>query len=79
MSACSRCGAQFGCAMADGLDAPCWCLAMPLVVAVPASDGGAACWCPACLKAHIAAQDQATKDPATQDPAAPDQGAPAAD
>ncbi|MES2899701.1 MAG: cysteine-rich CWC family protein [Pseudomonadota bacterium] len=53
MSLCARCGAQFGCAMADGLEAPCWCLSMPPVVAVPAADAAASCWCPACLKAHI--------------------------
>ncbi|HBI69847.1 MAG TPA: hypothetical protein DDZ22_12800 [Massilia sp.] len=66
MSLCSRCGAAFGCAMADGGDGPCWCTQLPPVVpvpnvataAVPASGTGVAaetaCWCPACLKAHIA-------------------------
>jgi len=42
--------------MADGLDGPCWCVAMPPVVAVPPGGAGAACWCPDCLNAHIAAQ-----------------------
>lgn len=56
MSTCSRCGAEFGCAMADGGEGPCWCTELPAVVAVPAADGAAACWCPVCLKQHIAAQ-----------------------
>jgi len=65
MSVCARCGAVFGCAMADGGDGqPCWCTALPAVVPVPAPDlarggnpagqAGAACWCPACLRRHIA-------------------------
>ncbi|MFC5477537.1 cysteine-rich CWC family protein [Massilia suwonensis] len=53
MSVCSRCGAPFGCAMADGGDAPCWCTELPPVVPVPGAEAG--CWCPACLRAHIAA------------------------
>jgi hypothetical protein len=52
MSSCSRCGAEFGCAMADGSDVPCWCTELPPVVPVPGEAG--ACWCPACLKQHIA-------------------------
>lgn len=56
MSRCTRCGAQFGCAMADGLDAPCWCVSMPPLVAVPAADEASGCWCPACLKAHLEQQ-----------------------
>ncbi|MDB5754593.1 MAG: hypothetical protein JWR56_1021 [Massilia sp.] len=52
MSTCSRCGAGFGCAMADGCDHPCWCTALPAAVPVPGQP--AACWCPACLKQHIA-------------------------
>ncbi|MES3023138.1 MAG: cysteine-rich CWC family protein [Pseudomonadota bacterium] len=54
MSTCSACGAQFGCAMADGGAEPCWCTALPPVVALPGA--GASCWCPACLKQHIEAQ-----------------------
>jgi hypothetical protein len=57
MSVCSRCGAEFGCAMADGSAGPCWCTTLPAVVPLPDSEG--ACWCPACLKQHIA--DQAAK------------------
>jgi hypothetical protein len=61
MSTCERCGATFHCAMKDGPDAaPCWCTLLPPVVAVPRQQGDAApaasCWCPDCLKAHIAAQ-----------------------
>ncbi|SHH43514.1 cysteine-rich CWC family protein [Massilia sp. CF038] len=51
MSVCSRCGADFGCAMADGLPGECWCISLPPVVAVPS--GVASCWCPTCLKQHI--------------------------
>jgi hypothetical protein len=54
MSTCTRCGAEFGCAMADGSDAPCWCTQLPPVVPVPGAQAG--CWCPACLRAHIEAQ-----------------------
>ncbi len=61
MSTCSRCGAQFSCAMADpdGSNAPCWCAALPTVVPVPGVPG-AACWCPTCLRAHIAQQTDDT-------------------
>lgn len=61
MSTCSRCGATFGCAMADGLDAPCWCVSLPPVVPVPGVD--ASCWCPACLQSHIAASRAALAPP----------------
>jgi hypothetical protein len=60
MSQCSRCGAEFGCTMVDGGKGPCWCTEMPPVVPVPGLD--AACWCPACLKQHIAEQAR-TIDP----------------
>jgi hypothetical protein len=62
MSQCSRCGATFGCAMADALPGPCWCTTMPPVVALPGLD--ASCWCPACLKLHIAAQESSRESPA---------------
>ena len=61
MSICSRCGAAFGCAMADKLDGPCWCTSMPAVVAVPVAE--ASCWCPACLKLHIEAQGRSEETP----------------
>jgi hypothetical protein len=61
MSTCTRCGAPFGCAMADGLDAPCWCTELPPAVPVPAEALG--CWCPQCLRDHIA-QAQAARDAA---------------
>ena len=59
MSICTRCGAPFGCAMADGGTEPCWCTTLPPVVPVPvtrdAAQGNApGCWCPACLRQHIA-------------------------
>lgn len=70
MSTCSRCGASFGCAMVDGGAGPCWCTELPPAVPVPEAGGSAAqaaCWCPACLRAHIAQQSR------------PDDGAPPAD
>jgi len=54
MSICTRCGAEFGCAMARESPEPCWCTALPPAVAVPADAVG--CWCPACLRAYIDAQ-----------------------
>ncbi len=60
MSVCSRCGAAFGCAMADGGSEPCWCTALPPVIPVPGVEVG--CWCPACLRAQI---EQAAGDPLT--------------
>jgi hypothetical protein len=64
MSNCTRCGASFGCAMADGDDAPCWCTRLPPVVPVPGVDTG--CWCPACLREYIDAQKtNSTEVPAT--------------
>lgn len=71
MSTCKRCGATFHCAMADtgaagGNDGPCWCTAMPPAVPVPAADQtDVTCWCPACLKHHIA-QRQAAAGPTSQ-------------
>jgi hypothetical protein len=63
MSTCTRCGAPFGCAMADGGTEPCWCTTLPPVVPVPtpvtrdaAQDAAPGCWCPACLRQHIAQQ-----------------------
>ncbi|OON59442.1 hypothetical protein B0920_23990 [Massilia sp. KIM] len=53
MSTCTRCGAEFGCAMAEGSAEPCWCTQLPPAVPVPQEALG--CWCPACLQAHIAA------------------------
>ncbi|MCE3608317.1 hypothetical protein LXA47_32635 [Massilia sp. P8910] len=50
--------------MADGTAGPCWCTELPPVVAVPVEGGAAACWCPACLKAHIEARKDSTDQPA---------------
>ncbi len=61
MSICTRCGAEFGCAMIDGDSTPCWCMALPPVVKVP--QGAAGCWCPACLRAQLAAQDVEVSEP----------------
>lgn len=62
MSVCKRCGAAFSCAMVDGNDgSPCWCTAMPPAVPVPAVSADPVtdltCWCPACLKQHIAERE----------------------
>jgi hypothetical protein len=63
MSTCTRCGADFSCAMAEGASAPCWCTQLPPALPLPGAP--AACWCPACLKQHIAAQQEsASKVPA---------------
>ncbi|WP_229427475.1 cysteine-rich CWC family protein [Pseudoduganella albidiflava] len=49
---------------AGGDEAPCWCTHLPPVVPVPRQEGAkegqtataaVGCWCPDCLKAHIAA------------------------
>ncbi|MFC0251597.1 cysteine-rich CWC family protein [Massilia consociata] len=61
MSVCTRCGASFGCAMRDGNPEPCWCTALPPVVPVPVPQEAAGCWCPACLRSHIEAE-QAKRD-----------------
>jgi hypothetical protein len=66
MSTCTRCGAAFGCAMADGGDGPCWCTRLPPVVPLPGKDTQAGCWCPACLAQHIALQDSALADDAAR-------------
>jgi len=63
MSTCSLCGAEFSCAMVDADPAtaaqPCWCTYLPASLPVPsAPDAG--CWCPACLKKHIAATQKTT-------------------
>jgi hypothetical protein len=64
MSTCTRCGASFGCAMADGSAGPCWCTTLPPVVPVPvpagAEQAAPGCWCPACLRQHIAQQASAS-------------------
>jgi hypothetical protein len=70
MSTCSLCGASFGCAMRDGSDGPCWCTTLPPVVPVPApipapsgaQDAPPGCWCPACLRQHIAQRAEASPD-----------------
>jgi hypothetical protein len=65
MSTCSRCGAQFSCAMKDADPAaaaqPCWCTYLPAALPVP-SDAGASCWCPACLRQHMIDHPQTLPD-----------------
>jgi hypothetical protein len=46
--------------MADGSAGPCWCTQLPPVVPVPGA--ASACWCPACLKQHIAGQASAAPE-----------------
>jgi hypothetical protein len=68
MSTCTRCGAAFGCAMADGNDgAPCWCTRLPPVAALPPAGDAAGCWCPACLAQHLAQRTAAPPTPADTD------------
>jgi len=55
MSVCSRCGAEFGCAMADGGTHPCWCTTLPAAVPLP-QGARQGCWCPDCLARHIEEQ-----------------------
>jgi hypothetical protein len=65
MSTCTRCGAAFGCAMADGGEEACWCTALPPIVPVPragAEQPAPGCWCPACLRQHIAQQAGVSPD-----------------
>ena len=63
MSQCTLCGAAFQCGQLDpNASTPCWCTALPLAVPVPGNTV-AACWCPACLQAHIANLDSAAKAP----------------
>jgi hypothetical protein len=54
MSLCARCGATFGCAMAEGTGEPCWCTRLPPAVPVPPPGSATGCWCPACLERHLA-------------------------
>jgi hypothetical protein len=44
--------------MLEGGDAPCWCTTLPPVVPVPSDteQPSPGCWCPACLRQHIALQ-----------------------
>ncbi|WP_343730375.1 cysteine-rich CWC family protein [Duganella sp.] len=66
MSTCSRCGAQFSCAMKDADPAapaqPCWCTTLPPAVAIPSAPG-ASCWCPDCLRQHILDMAQTPASP----------------
>ncbi|WP_342115788.1 cysteine-rich CWC family protein [Pseudoduganella sp. OTU4001] len=65
MSTCERCGAEFHCAMADAApgqkpsgapgETPCWCTFLPPALPVPGEAAAVGCWCPDCLRAHIAA------------------------
>jgi hypothetical protein len=46
--------------MADGSAGPCWCTELPAIVPLPGVDAG--CWCPACLRAHIAEAARTTNE-----------------
>jgi len=59
MSTCTRCGASFGCAVADGSGTPCWCTRLPPLAALPPA--GAGCWCSSCLEQHIAHAREAAR------------------
>jgi len=47
---CARCGAAFDC----GLGGDCWCAAEDFRLPMPASESGADCLCPNCLRAAAA-------------------------
>ncbi|WP_308923291.1 cysteine-rich CWC family protein [Janthinobacterium sp. J1-1] len=54
MSLCTLCGAPFSCGQVDpAASGPCWCAALPAAVPLP-GNSATGCWCPACLRAHIA-------------------------
>jgi hypothetical protein len=60
MSACPRCGAQFGCGAANAAsDGPCWCTRLPPLdprtVALQGADAAGRCFCPRCLRELLAA------------------------
>lgn len=70
MSVCTRCGASFTCAMADGGADPCWCASLPLVMPVPSTEvltpaADPSCWCPDCLRRHISGSAASAASPAT--------------
>jgi hypothetical protein len=51
--------------MQDGSAGPCWCTTLPPVVPVPLPSGaqdGKGCWCPVCLRQHIAQRAEASPD-----------------
>jgi len=52
---CPECGARFECAVAAGKER-CWCFDLPPLPGAP--DPKAACLCPTCLKARIAARGE---------------------
>jgi Cysteine-rich CWC len=61
MSRCTRCGTSFTCGMADAADGPCWCTALPPLppsayVREAGNPAGGSCFCPACLRALLEAQ-----------------------
>lgn len=62
MSVCTRCGAEFACGMTDEpKEAPCWCTTLPLLppsayVTAEGNAAGASCFCPACLRALLEAE-----------------------
>ncbi len=56
MSSCATCGANFDCGMADANAAsPCWCTTLPPLPAEWLGREAAACYCPSCLRALLAA------------------------
>ena len=54
MSVCSRCAAEFTCAMADQTGQPCWCAQLPLAPQLPIypelMKDQASCYCPVCMQ-----------------------------
>ncbi|HVK95172.1 MAG TPA: cysteine-rich CWC family protein [Noviherbaspirillum sp.] len=67
MSICERCGATFECGMVDNAQAPCWCTQLPPLPSSAyvrsAADGTQSrCFCPACLRVAVMAQDAAPRE-----------------
>ncbi len=61
MSTCAKCGAGFDCGMVEAnAPSPCWCTALPPLPAGWLGREAAACYCPACLRALLAAAQHDT-------------------
>lgn len=57
---CPACGNPVGCGMTKG-ETTCWCFDLPHRMPMPASEGGAGCYCRVCLESLIADQTASAK------------------
>jgi hypothetical protein len=55
---CANCGAPFTCGIAAG-KGTCWCFSFPNALPVPKEGEKQGCWCAACLRQKIDAEDAA--------------------